>query len=127
MGRATKLLQYEQAQLDVFKDFGITLYQYLNASIEVATSSGAIWPTPFPMLQSLQDSVKSAGGKIINELVTLPTPGKADVQVVILADPDDHEICFVGDEGFRALSKVDESAEKELREQIKKDDSEKWY
>uniref|UniRef100_A0A8R1IL95 Glyoxalase domain-containing protein 4 n=2 Tax=Caenorhabditis japonica TaxID=281687 RepID=A0A8R1IL95_CAEJA len=71
-------------------------------------------------LQSLQDSVKSAGGKIINELVTLPTPGKADVQVVILADPDDHEICFVGDEGFRALSKVDESAEKELREQIKK-------
>lgn len=78
-------------------------------------------------LQELQEKVKQAEGKIINELLTLQTPGKADVQVVILADPDNHEICFVGDEGFRALSKVDEKAEQELREQIKKDDSEKWY
>uniref|UniRef100_A0A1I7TT19 Glyoxalase domain-containing protein 4 n=1 Tax=Caenorhabditis tropicalis TaxID=1561998 RepID=A0A1I7TT19_9PELO len=82
---------------------------------------------PGDKLQSLQDKVKSSSGKIINELLTLNTPGKADVQVVILADPDDHEICFVGDEGFRELSKVDPSAEKELMEQIKKDDSEKWY
>ncbi|CAI2348756.1 unnamed protein product [Caenorhabditis sp. 36 PRJEB53466] len=82
---------------------------------------------PGQLLESLQSKVKQAGGKIINELLTLKTPGKADVQVVILADPDGHEICFVGDEGFRALSKEDESAEKALREQIKNDDSEKWY
>ena len=28
------------------------------------------------------------------------------VQVVILADPDGQEICFVGDEAFRELSQV---------------------
>ncbi|CAL2037890.1 unnamed protein product [Caenorhabditis brenneri] len=82
---------------------------------------------PGEKLQSLQDKIKSTGNTIINELLTLSTPGKADVQVVILADPDAHEICFVGDEGFRELSKVDESAEKELMKQIKEDDSEKWY
>lgn len=81
---------------------------------------------PEDKLESLQDKIKSANGTIINELTTLETPGKADVQVVILADPDEHEICFVGDEGFRALSKIDDKAESELKEQIKKDDSEKW-
>ena len=29
------------------------------------------------------------------------------VQVVILADPDGYEICFVGDEAFRELSQTD--------------------
>eukprot|EP00667_Euglena_gracilis_P013831 EG_transcript_14288 len=44
------------------------------------------------------------GGAVVHAPVTLPTPGKADVVVVILADPDGQEICFVGDVGFRALS-----------------------
>lgn len=45
--------------------------------------------------------------------VSLDTPGKATVQVVILADPDGHEICFVGDAGFRDLSKVDPDGDRE--------------
>jgi len=36
--------------------------------------------------------------------LTLPTPGKADVVVTILADRDGYEICFVEDEAFYALA-----------------------
>ena len=36
--------------------------------------------------------------------MTLPTPGKADVEVTILSDPDGYEICFVGDVGFYDLA-----------------------
>jgi hypothetical protein len=34
----------------------------------------------------------------------LKTEGKADVVVTILQTPDDQEICFVNDTGFRDLS-----------------------
>eukprot|EP00386_Alphamonas_edax_P004960 GDKI01015585.1.p1 GENE.GDKI01015585.1~~GDKI01015585.1.p1 ORF type:complete len:343 (-),score=66.28 GDKI01015585.1:383-1411(-) len=43
-------------------------------------------------------------GSIINEPITLRTPGKADVVVTILADPDGYEICFVNEDGFNDLS-----------------------
>jgi thiol-disulfide isomerase/thioredoxin len=36
--------------------------------------------------------------------LTLPTPGKADVVVTILTDPDGYEICFVEEEGFYQLA-----------------------
>ena len=57
----------------------------------------------------------------------LPTPGKADVEVVIVADPDGHEVCFVGDEGFRDLSKTDPDSEKSLDAAIEKDKSDEWH
>lgn len=83
--------------------------------------------------------MKKENQKILTPLVSLDTPGKSTVEVVILADPvsgfhdivfqsftcvfflttiyciyvnvfkDAHEICFVGDEAFRELSKVDPS------------------
>ena len=40
----------------------------------------------------------------MNTPITLPTPGKADVVVTILSDPDGYEICFVGDIGFYDLA-----------------------
>lgn len=55
-------------------------------------------------LDSVEASVKAAGHKIHTPRVTLPTPGKADVDVIILSDPDDYEICFVGSEGFFELA-----------------------
>jgi len=58
---------------------------------------------------------------VLTPLITLPTPGKADVRVIILADPDGHEICFVDDEPFRELSTPDYESEKVLDLQIKKD------
>lgn len=62
-------------------------------------------------------------GTVITPLVSLETPGKASVEVVILGDPDGHEICFVGDEGFHELSKEDPEASQVLQEKMKEYDA----
>ncbi|KAL3084550.1 hypothetical protein niasHS_008242 [Heterodera schachtii] len=72
-------------------------------------------------LRALEEKVGTT--RIHSPLISLDTPGKATVWVVILKDPNEHEICFVGDEGFRELSKVDTEAEKLLLSAIEKDDS----
>jgi len=69
---------------------------------------------PVAELEGLQNSAVENGGRVLVPLDTLDTPGKATVPVVILADPDSHEICFVGDEDFRELSQVDPKAEELL-------------
>ncbi|KAF4523507.1 hypothetical protein B566_EDAN004578 [Ephemera danica] len=56
---------------------------------------------------ALSEKMEKAAQPILTPLITLDTPGKASVRVIILADPDGHEICFVDDEGFRELSQVD--------------------
>jgi hypothetical protein len=65
-------------------------------------------------LEGLQNSAVENGGRVLVPFVRVPTPGKATVPVVILADPDSHEICFVGDEDFRELSQVDPKADELL-------------
>ncbi|KAF8763645.1 Glyoxalase domain-containing protein 4 [Argiope bruennichi] len=82
---------------------------------------------PTSELAGIQDAVKNSGYKILTPLVSLDTPGKATVHVVILADPDGHEICFVGDEAFRELSKVDPKGEGLLKEAIDADKSDEWF
>ena len=47
--------------------------------------------------------------------------------MVILADPDGHEICFVGDEAFRELSAVDPGAGAALDAAIEGDKSGEWF
>ncbi|XP_054168237.1 glyoxalase domain-containing protein 4-like [Oppia nitens] len=49
-------------------------------------------------LPDIESRMKSENQTILTPLVSLDTPGKATVQVVILADPDGHEICFVGND-----------------------------
>lgn len=100
--------------------------------------------------------MKEKGHKILTPLTSLDTPGKATVEVVILADPvrvifsllhlvhvlkkyhygdrhfyhlvqDGHEICFVGDEAFRELSQVDPKADELIDKAMKEDKSEEWY
>ncbi|XP_044754744.1 glyoxalase domain-containing protein 4 [Coccinella septempunctata] len=73
--------------------------------------------------EGLAKKVEENKVKVIHPLTVLPTPGKADVRVLIIADPDDHEICFVDDEGFRELSKVDPEANKLVERYIKTDKS----
>jgi lactoylglutathione lyase len=84
---------------------------------------------PTEQLESLEAWAKNSmhGESVQTPLVTLPTPGKADVKVIILADADLHEICFVGDEGFRELSKVDPDGDKLLEEAIAADKSDEWF
>lgn len=43
------------------------------------------------------------------------------MRVIILADPDGHEICFVDDEGFSKLSAFDPDGERQLDKYIGKD------
>ncbi len=70
--------------------------------------------------------MRQRGHRVLTPLVSLDTPGKASVQVVILADPDGHEICFVGDEAFRQLSRPDEDAPTLLTRSISRDGSREW-
>lgn len=41
--------------------------------------------------------------------------------MIILADPDGHEICFVDEEGFTELSQLDADSDKQLEMYITKD------
>lgn len=94
----------------------------IDVPVDHATSYGRIaFSVPAAELTVIDSLIREHGGTILTPLVTLPTPGKADVTVIILADPDGHEICFVGDEAFRELSQVDPGSEAELDKFIKKD------
>uniref|UniRef100_A0A8D0AY99 Glyoxalase domain-containing protein 4 n=1 Tax=Salvator merianae TaxID=96440 RepID=A0A8D0AY99_SALMN len=102
--------------------------QGINQAVDHGTAFGRIaFSCPKEELPEIEAAVKKEGQKILTPLVSLDTPGKATVQVVILADPDGHEICFVGDEAFRELSKVDPNGEKLLDEAMAADKSNEWF
>lgn len=64
---------------------------------------------------------------VLTPYISLDTPGKATVQVVIVADPDGHEICFVGDTGFRDLSQFDPNGDVLLNKAMEEDKSDEWF
>ncbi|OQV24581.1 Glyoxalase domain-containing protein 4 [Hypsibius exemplaris] len=74
-------------------------------------------------LLPIQEVVNSAGYQIKTPLISLDTPGKATVEVVVLLDPDHHEVAFVGDEACRELSQFDPKAADLLDAAIKADKS----
>lgn len=78
---------------------------------------------PHEQQPDIDKKIKEAQQKILTPLITLDTPGKASVRVIILADPDGHEICFVDDEGFRQLSQFDPEGDKLLNRYIQLDKS----
>jgi len=82
---------------------------------------------PREELEGIQNAAKARQSKILTELVSLDTPGKATVEVIILADPDGHEICFVGDEAFRQLSQVDPKGDDLLNDAMAADKSSEWF
>uniref|UniRef100_A0AAA9TK47 Glyoxalase domain-containing protein 4 n=1 Tax=Bos taurus TaxID=9913 RepID=A0AAA9TK47_BOVIN len=93
----------------------------IPGKVDHATGFGRIaFSCPQKELSDLEDLMKRENQKILTPLVSLDTPGKATVQVIILADPDGHEICFVGDEAFRELSKVDPEGNKLLDDNMRR-------
>ncbi|KAK9877079.1 hypothetical protein WA026_016104 [Henosepilachna vigintioctopunctata] len=78
---------------------------------------------PYNQQEDLNKKVTEHKATIIHPLTILETPGKASVRVLILADPDNHEICFVDDESFRKLSQVDPKGDELLENFIKNDRS----
>lgn len=71
---------------------------HLGHPVDRATAFGRIaFSCPSKQLPEIESLVKNEGHTILTPLVSLDTPGKATVEVVILADP-------VGCRGRRALS-----------------------
>lgn len=120
-GESTALLGYSENQCKLeLRD--------IKGPIDHATAFGRIaFSCPESELPGIEEKVKKGNYRILTPLVSLDTPGKATVQVVIIADPDGHEICFVGDEAFRQLSKVDPKADILLKEAMSSDRSDEWF
>ncbi|XP_043574145.1 glyoxalase domain-containing protein 4 [Chiloscyllium plagiosum] len=102
--------------------------QDIGSPVNHASAYGRIaFSCPREQLPGIESQMKEENQKILTPLVSLDTPGKATVEVVILADPDGHEICFVGEEAFHDLSKVDANANKLLEDAIAEDKSVEWF
>ncbi|KAK4029144.1 glyoxalase domain-containing protein 4 [Daphnia magna] len=102
--------------------------QFIGQKVDHGKAFGRIaFSCPSTQLKLIESEVKAAGGTILTPFVSLDTPGKATVEVVILADPDGHEICFVGDEGFRELSRMDPEADHVLSQALASDHSDEWF
>jgi len=126
------LMIYEQGSLNTVLGYGLGQAKLeligIGRPIDHGTAQGRIaFGAPADQLPEIQSQIQKANLKILTPLITLSTPGKADVQVVILADPDGYEICFVGDEGFRELSKVDPNSDQLINDAMKNDRSEEWF
>ncbi|XP_029670133.1 glyoxalase domain-containing protein 4 [Formica exsecta] len=97
-------------------------FEDIGTEVNHAKAYGRIaFSVPLSEQLMIQKTIKESGNKILTDLITLDTPGKASVRVIILADPDGHEICFVDDEGFRQLSIPDYPSEAILDRFIQKE------
>jgi len=82
-------------------------FHEIGDKFERTESAGrTAFSAPTKFLEEIQTKAKPLGF-VHTELVSLDTPGKSTVHVVILQDPDGHEVCIVGDEAFRELSVQD--------------------
>ena len=92
-------------------------------AVDHAKAQGRIaFSIPSGELAGLEQRMKEAKETILTPLISLDTPAKATVQVVIRVDPDGQEICFVGE-----LSQVDPEVDKLLNDAIANDKSDEWF
>lgn len=82
---------------------------------------------PYDTQPEINQLILNNKQSILTPLTSLATPGKTTVRVIILADPNDLEICFVDDEGFTKLSEVDPDGEAELDKNIRLDPFQKSW
>lgn len=102
--------------------------QEISEPIDRASGYGRIaFAVPREELPGIEKLMNDNNETILTPLLKLDTPGKATVEVVICADPDGHEICFVGDEAFRELSQIDGTSNTELEKAIATDKSDEWF
>ncbi|XP_028856466.1 glyoxalase domain-containing protein 4 [Denticeps clupeoides] len=120
-GRTTVLMEFGggQCKLEL---------QGISGPVDHGAAFGRIaFSCPREQLPEIEDLMKKENQKILTPLVSLDTPGKATVEVVILTDPDGHEICFVGDEAFRQLSVMDPTGNDLLDKAMAEDRSDEWF
>ncbi|XP_008307696.1 glyoxalase domain-containing protein 4 [Cynoglossus semilaevis] len=102
--------------------------QDIGGTVDHGTAFGRIaFSCPREQLPDIQALMNKEKQTVLTPLVSLDTPGKATVEVVILADPDGHEICFVGDEAFRQLSTIDPKGNQLLDKAMSEDKSDEWF
>lgn len=108
---------------------GIVLeFVNIHCAIDHSSAFGRVaLSCPAAELSGVQEKAINEGFTVLTPLISLDTPGKATVQVVILADPDRHEVCFVGDEAFRILSQEDPHADSLLTAAMAEDKSDEWF
>lgn len=96
-----------------------------GVELKRGTAFGRIaFACPTNELKEIEERMNAANPHFVqNPLISLDTPGKSTVWVVILRDPNDHEICFVGDEAYKELSVADPKASNLLQEAIANDTS----
>lgn len=68
-----------------------------NCQLSMRRFGRVAFACPGEQLQQLESDVRVAGHTVHTPYVSLDTPGKATVQVVILQDPDGHEVRGAGD------------------------------
>ncbi|XP_076281544.1 glyoxalase domain-containing protein 4 [Lasioglossum baleicum] len=122
-----ELKVFNQAEKSVLLGYGDDQakleFQDIGTKVDHAKAYGRIaFSVPHEEQPEIQRRIKESGNVILTDLITLDTPGKASVRVIILADPDGHEICFVDDEGFRQLSVPDYPSERILDRYIAKEE-----
>lgn len=97
-GKMLEMTVYEQADTKAILGYeenhcSLELFQ-LDCPVNHATAFGRIaFSCPREELVSIESKVKAAGHTLLTPLVSLDTPGKATVQVVILADPVSINLC----------------------------------
>lgn len=113
----------KSATLSFEPDKGFALkFLQLDEPLNRAKAYGRIaFAVPWDEQPKIDEKIKAINGNILTPLITLDTPGKATVRVIICGDPDGHEICFVDEEGFSKLSQVDEKSNEMLDKYMKKD------
>ncbi|XP_002132911.2 glyoxalase 1-like [Drosophila pseudoobscura] len=106
-------------------------YDFKQASLQLTQTPDPInrakaygriaFAVPAATQQPLHEAVVATGGTVLKSPITLETPGKPAVTVLILADPDGHEICFVDEEGFSQLSQEETDGDHRLEKYLAKD------
>lgn len=98
------------------------LCTFKDEPIERKKAFGRIaFAVPYDTQTEINRLINDNKQTILTPLITLATPGKATVRVIILSDPNQLEICFVDEEGFSQLSQVDPQGDVDLDKFIKKD------
>lgn len=96
--------------------------QQIGEKLDRAEAYGRIaFACPLDEQPAIDNVIQKNKQKILTPLISLDTPGKATVRVIILADPDGHEICFVDEEGFKKLSAFDPEGNKLLERYMNKE------
>lgn len=118
-----KIVSQKEDNVVLFYDKFIQLeLKQIRAPFDRATSYGRIvFAVPYAQQPIIDKKIRSNKCTILTPLLSLDTPGKATVRVLIVADPDGHEICFVDDEGFTQLSEPDPQSETDFDKYIGED------